>query len=143
MVHYDYAEMLHKICYNELNSRQKENYNFQKVAACLADYGFNCLRLSDDWHGADFLACHIDGETFLKVQLKGRLTIDKKYTGKNIHIAFNDGQTWYLCPHDEVVERLLDAGLVKGSRSWEGEGHYSWPSLSQAVVSVIGRYALA
>lgn len=80
-----------KIEYRSLNSRQQENYNFQKVAALLADYGFNCLRLSDDWQGADFIACHIDGQTFLKVQLKGRLTIDKKYVGKGIHIAFLHG----------------------------------------------------
>lgn len=134
--------MLQKISYQQLNSRQQENYNFQKVSACLADYGFNCLRLTDDWHGADFLACNIDGETFLKVQLKGRLTIDKKYAGKNIYIAFNDGQTWYLCPHDEVVERLLAQGLIKGSRSWEDDGHYSWPSLSQAVATILQSYAL-
>jgi hypothetical protein len=57
---------LQKIAYTELNSRQKENYNFQKVAAHLADYGFNSLRLSDDWQGADFIACHIDGNMFLR-----------------------------------------------------------------------------
>ena len=50
---------LKKIPYKDLNSRQKENYNFQKVAGELADYGFNCLRLTDDWQGADFIACHI------------------------------------------------------------------------------------
>ncbi|MCS4510791.1 hypothetical protein [Xylophilus ampelinus] len=63
--------MFQRIEYEQLNSRQKENFNFQKVAAHLADYGFDCLRLSDDWQGADFIACHIDGETFLKVQLEG------------------------------------------------------------------------
>ena len=47
---------LKKIHYKDLNSRQKENYNFQKVAGELADYGFNCLRLTDDWQGADFIA---------------------------------------------------------------------------------------
>ncbi|MDQ5946366.1 MAG: hypothetical protein QG619_1789, partial [Pseudomonadota bacterium] len=77
-----------RINYNQLNSKQKENYNFQKVAAVLADYGFTCLRLSDDWQGADFLAYHIDGETTLKVQLKGRLTLEEKYVSKNIHVAF-------------------------------------------------------
>ena len=41
------------IPYTDLNSRQKENYNFHKVAARMADYGFNCLRLTDDWQGAD------------------------------------------------------------------------------------------
>jgi len=76
--------MFQAIKYSELNSRQKENFNFQKVSSKLADYGFNCMWLNDDWQGADFIACHIDGNTFLKIQLKGRLTIDKKYSKKNI-----------------------------------------------------------
>lgn len=63
--------MFLRVAYGKLNARQKESYNFQKVAARMADNGFNCLRLTDDWQGADFIACHIDGETFLKVQLKG------------------------------------------------------------------------
>lgn len=52
---------LRRISYNALNARQKENFNFQKVSAVLADYGFVTLRLCDDWQGADFLAQHIDG----------------------------------------------------------------------------------
>jgi len=44
-----------RIDYKTLNSRQKENCNFQKVSAALADYGFVTLRLSDDWQGADLL----------------------------------------------------------------------------------------
>jgi hypothetical protein len=52
---------LKKIQYKDLNSKQKEIYNFQKVAAILAAYGFNCIKLADDWQGADFLAYHKDG----------------------------------------------------------------------------------
>jgi len=70
--------MFKRITYNELNPRQKENYNFQKVSGVLADYGYVTIRLSDDWQGADFIAQHIDGERFLKIQLKGCLTFDKK-----------------------------------------------------------------
>ena len=39
---------LQRIVYDELNPKQKEIYNFQKVAALLADYGFNCIKLEDD-----------------------------------------------------------------------------------------------
>ena len=66
------------IDYEDLNSRQKENFNFQKVSAVLADYGFLTLRLSADWQGADFIAHHVSGDWYLKVQLKGRLTVDTK-----------------------------------------------------------------
>ena len=56
---------LTQIKYNDLNSRQRERYNFQKIAGLLADYGFSSIKLDDDWQGADFLAQHIDGFTFI------------------------------------------------------------------------------
>jgi hypothetical protein len=65
-----------RVPYSSLNSKQQEGHNFQKVSAVLADYGFVTIRLSSDWHGADFIAQHVDGTTFLKIQLKGRLTFD-------------------------------------------------------------------
>lgn len=67
------AVRLAKIEYFRLNARQKENYNFLKVSAVLADYGYMTMRVSADWQGADFIAQHIDGTTSLKVQLKSRL----------------------------------------------------------------------
>ncbi len=43
---------------DDLNGRQREIYNFQKSAALPADYGFNCIKLTDDWQGAHVLALH-------------------------------------------------------------------------------------
>jgi len=121
--------MFEPVAYGDLNSRQQENYNFQKIAARLADYGFNCLRLTDDWQGADFIACHIDGETFLKVQLKGRLVIDRKYQDKNIHVAFVHGETYYLYDHDRLVRHLETNGLIGDeSVTWHQKGFRSWPT---------------
>ena len=82
--------------YSELTAKQSEIYNFQKVASLLADYGFNCIKLSDDWQGADFLAYHKDGNETLKVQLKSRITIDKKYLGRGLYITFPAKRAWYL-----------------------------------------------
>ena len=120
--------MFDRVRYEKLNSRQQENYNFAKVSAWLADYGFNCLRLSDDWQGADFIACHINNETFLKVQLKGRLAVDKKYGGKEIFIAFLHADRCYVYPHDEFLNYLVSQAKVKGTESWESRGTYSWPN---------------
>ena len=86
---------LKRIRYSDLNSRQKENFNFQKISAVLADYGFITIRLSDDWKAADFVAQHIDGE-FIKVQLKSRLAFHKKYQGKDLYIVFSEGEAAYL-----------------------------------------------
>jgi hypothetical protein len=103
---------LKHIRYSDLNSRQREIFNFQKVAAILADYGFNCIKLADDWQGADFLAYHIDGNNTLRVQLKGRLSIDRKYVGKNLFMAFPSKNCWYLVEHDRLVE------LVSQHANW-------------------------
>ena len=134
--------MFQRIQYEQLNSRQKENFNFQKVAAELADYGFNCMWLNDDWQGADFIACHIDGNTFIKVQLKGRLTIDQKYSGKDIYIAFNQNGKWYIYPHDALRDELLNLGLMAGSKSWDENGGFSWPNIPKHILEHMEQYAI-
>ncbi len=75
-----------KINYRDLNSKEKENYNYHKTASALTDYGYDSMRLNNDWKGVDFIP--VKDDEMLKVQLKGRFTIDKKYIGKDIHIAF-------------------------------------------------------
>jgi hypothetical protein len=70
------ARMFKRVAYRNLNSRQKEAFNFQKVSAVLADY--TTIRLLSDWRGADFIAQHFDGTTFLKIQLKSRLTFSEE-----------------------------------------------------------------
>ena len=75
-----------KINYRDLNSKEKENYNYHKTASALTDYGYDSMWLNNDWKGVDFIS--VKDDEMLKVQLKGRFTIDKKYIGKDIHIAF-------------------------------------------------------
>ncbi len=130
------------IPYEDLNSRQRENYNFHKLAAQLAEYGFNALRLSDDWQGADLIACHIDGNTFLKVQLKGRFGIDKKYLGKDIYVAFRKGDDWYLYPHDELADFVIEAGKITSSISWSEDHAYSWPSPPKWALEELAKHKL-
>ena len=62
---------LKRINYAELNPKAQELYNFHKSASILADYGYNCIWLSNDWNGADFIAVHINGISDIKIQLKG------------------------------------------------------------------------
>jgi hypothetical protein len=133
---------LTQIEYARLNPRQKENYNYAKVSALLADYGFLTLRLSDDWQGADFIAQHIDGETFLKVQLKSRLTFSRDYEGKNLYVAFPDGHVWYLYPHDHLLAVILHTTGVGSSESW-ADGEYSFPRLSKNLTAVLAPYRLS
>ena len=113
---------LKKIIYTELNSKQKENYNFHKVASALADYGYNSMRLNDDWQGADFIA--VKGDDMLKIQLKGRFTIDKKYIRKDIFISFLEEDKVKIYNHDDALKLIPEN--VKISKSWSEVGGYSW-----------------
>ena len=133
-----------KVKYQDLNSRQKETYNFQKVSAILADYGFATIKLNDDWQSADFIAQHIDGETFLKIQLKGRLTFSKKYLNKNIQICFPYNGNWYLFDHDKVLTIFLDRykDSMATSESWATYGGYSWGVLSTDILKILSEYKL-
>lgn len=132
---------LKRIRFKELNARQKENFNFQKVASTLADYGFNCMRLSDDWQGADFIACHIDGSTFVKIQLKSCLTFQKKYISKDIYIAFPQYGKWYLYSHDKLLKhKAFDS--MKETESWKEKGAFHWPRISKEQEKLLDQYAI-
>lgn len=133
---------LQRIEYAKLNARQKENFNFQKISAVLADYGFVTMRLSDDWAGADFIALHINGDV-LRVQLKSRLAFQEKYRGKGIWIAFGSGEDWFLYPHDELVEKVLAVTTIRTTQSWSDRGGYSFPGIPKAVRPFLEPYRIA
>ena len=133
---------LKHITYGELTAKQREIYNFQKVASLLADYGFNCIKLDDDWQGADFLAYHKDGSSTLKVQLKARATVCKKYQDKDLYLAFPAAGRWYLLHHDELVKIAEETTRWLQSRSWIDDGLYSSGSPSKLMLDRLSGHAL-
>lgn len=105
--------------YRELNHRQKESFNFQKISAVLADYGFTTYRMADDYNGADFHAVGTKGEV-IKIQLKGRIEILNKYLGKDIYVGFCNKSQWYLYPHDymhNIISNHSEGAKRNGGRS--------------------------
>ncbi len=133
---------LEKIQYSKLNAKQKEIFNFQKVAGELADYGFNCMKLSDDWQGADFLAYHKDGRNTLKVQLKSRLFIAKSYIGKDIYMAFPVRGAWYLIEHKKLLNIVGETTSWLESSSWKENGKYSSKSPNVALLEALRSWQL-
>lgn len=131
-----------KIDYNSLNARQQEIYNFQKIASVLADYGFNCIKLADDWQGADFLAYHKDGTNTLRVQLKGRLTIGQKYMGKELYMAFPLLDGWCLLKHDFLVSLASVHTPWLNTKSWKVNGLYSSANPSKKLCKALEPYIL-
>ena len=133
--------MFNRIKSNELTPRQKKTWKFHKLASRLADYGFNCLWLNDGWQGADFIACHIDS-SFIKVRLGTRLHIERRYNGIELYIAFNENKRWYIYPHDQLRDELLEMGYMSGTLSWDERGIYNWPSLTQRLAEHMEKYVI-
>ncbi len=131
-----------KIDYSDLNSRQKEIFNFQKISGLLADYGFNCIKLADDWQGADFLAYHKDGSETLKVQLKARLTIDVKYIDKKLYVAFPLNGGWYLIEHETLIEMVRLHTNWLNTDSWIKKGCYHSAAPSDRLMQSLSEYKL-
>ena len=130
---------LEKINYNDLNAKAKEMYNFQKVSAKLADYGFTTMWLNNDWQGADFIAVHVDGITDIKVQLKGRQSFSRKYIGKEIYICFIADGEIFLYPHDLVLEEIEHRIADK---TWIATGTWSTPKLTKENRQLLEPYLL-
>ena len=133
---------LKRVDYAKLGPKQREIYNFQQVASLLAEYGFNCIKLDDDWQSADFLAYHKDGDQTLKVQLKSRVSINKKYVGKDLYMAFpirrrsqpQPRPPWYIVPHDELVDIVRETTNWLTSKTWSEQGEYHSDSPSRAIL---------
>jgi hypothetical protein len=97
---------------NELrksSSKYVEYSNYVKLAAQLVDYGFQSSWLSVDDNGADFIAVHILTCEVIRVQIKSRISIDKKYESKNLFIAFPKiekefDKNWVIVPHDVLKD---------------------------------------
>lgn len=131
------SKVFEKASYSKLNSKQKENYNFHRLASLLASFGFNCIWLNDDVHGADLLALSTKGDVF-KVQLKGRLTFDKKYLNKNLYMAFPDNGGFYIYPHDLALKSFIKR--FEQTTSWNEKGQYSMKLVTNADSKHISDY---
>jgi len=133
-----------RVGYLDLNGRQKENYNYHKISAILAEYGFTTIRLSDDWEGADFIAKHIDGQ-YLLVQQKSRLAFAKKYEGKNLYICCPRPEGGcYFYPHDELLKKASDLTGMTSHESWVVKGGYSfsWSWVKPELKALFEEYKL-
>ena len=128
---------LTKIEYRTLNSKAQETYNFHKMAAILADYGYNCLWLNDDWNGADCIAVHIDGISDFKIQLKGSISFARKYWAKNIYIAFFEQGDLYIYPHDYILAQVENNIADK---TWLEKGTYFQTKFTKKFREILEPY---
>ena len=110
-----------------LSSDAIEVINRNALVTVALNQGYNAFLPVYD-NGIDLILHNeTTGDTKL-VQLKGRWTIDKKYLGRKIWIAFPDRGEWYVAPHDLMVEHGTKHTTTQ---SWAA-GTYSKSPLSKA-----------
>ncbi len=139
---------LERVKYKELSSKGKEAYNTHKLCSLLADYGYECHRISNDVDGADIVAYRNTRDKnkansavdVLLIQIKGRLTIKEAYKNKKLYIAFPASEGWYLVPHDEMVETIVPKHWLD-TKSWK-EGFYHAGKLSTELKERLEPYLL-
>jgi hypothetical protein len=149
--------LFQKVDYNTLNARQKEVHNFHHIAALLAKYGYATYLIRDDWNGGDMIARHMmdSAQPTLTIQIKSRLTFDKKYKGKQLWMCFpfreEDPQlrdVIFLFPYDEVFAGYEEFRKAKGlpplesTDVWIKDGRYSWDSPSKDLLKMLQPYKL-
>jgi hypothetical protein len=98
-----------KIEYMRFDSRSKEAFNTAQLGAVLARSQEYLLPLRFDSNGADMLAYNPATNATRAIQIKARVTVDARYSGKNLWIAFPhwvnySQQDWYVVPHDTLVQ---------------------------------------
>ena len=120
----------------------REVVNRNALVSRLVLQGYNVFFPAYD-AGIDFVVHREADEKLIKVQLKGRWTIDQKYLGRDLWIAFADAAdgAWYLMPHDEMVDLGTRQGFT-GSPGWTEKGLYHRKSLSQAMRNICSPYRL-
>ena len=77
--------------------------------------------------------------------LREEMAIARKYMGKGLLLAFpyrTDAATrsWYVVPHDELVEIAREQTTALSSHDWKQRGAYSWPRPSQALLRALQPY---
>ena len=120
-----------RVDFDKLNTCDKRQYDYFKVSAALADYGyFSQGLLTADEH-EDFIACNYSGTFQLSVLLKSRLTLASNLEHQKLHIAFYERGYWYVYPHDDVLTFACQTSAITNTTSWRQKGIYTFPQLTE------------
>ena len=122
-------------------SQIREVINRNTVVRLALEQGFNAFLPVYDG-GVDFILYRESDGAARKVQLKSCWTIDRKYVGRDIWIAFPMGRDWYLAPHDEMLIAAEAEGVTR-TASWIEGGSYSRPRPSAVLIAKSTSYRFA
>lgn len=121
----------------------KTNKYYRELSEILANYDIASIEANIDYPDANFIARYKDGRIWNIVQ-KGRITIQKKYCGKDLYIAFprNEGnpEVWYILPHDTLIEIIEKNMGWLDTKSWIEQGYYNAKSVSKKLKEPLADY---
>ena len=128
--------------YESFSSKEKESYNISKLISLMADYGYlEHMRVNGDKEGADIIFYRSSDCSVLKIQVKGRMTLKKNYSNKDLFVAFpgrsEDKTCWHIYNHDELLIKVLEASNISETESWNTHGSYSWPRIPKYAIKRI------
>jgi len=119
-------------------SQVSEVINRNTVVSLALEQGFSVFLPVYDG-GIDFIFYRESDGQLRKVQLKARWTIDRKYVGRDLWMAFPSDGNWYLIPHDQMLAAAEADGVTK-AEAWIKDGLYSRPKLSAAATKKCAPY---
>lgn len=93
--------------------------------------------------GIDLIIHREHDDLLIKIQLKSRWTIHKKYKNRGIAMAFPDGDDFYLIPHDYCIEYAEAHKNYLNTSSWEKGGIYHVASMSKTMKEDFAEFKLA
>lgn len=125
------------------DGKSKEVMNFAQIACFLSKFGFECIKINSDKHGADMLAYQIDKGTTFQIQMKGRPVLKKEYENKDLYICYIIQTENTICfyKHDEALKLFIQSKSA-GTKSWLENGTYSWSKDNTPFDSIINKYRL-
>lgn len=129
---------MEKIKIENLDSKERERYNLQLLMGTLVQYGYYCQPITIDWNDADLIAVHFKTKQIMRIQLKSRLTVDKKYEKKDLYIAFpipKKELSWVLIKHDKLIEKIANKTTYLKSKSWKEKGFYSTDNPNEIILN--------
>ena len=117
--------------------------NVAHAADILTKSGYVCVPPDLDTRDVDILVAHGNKTPSTKIKCPGRLAIYKRCLAQDISLCFPDQRgTWYLIPHDVLVDIAGNSTPWTESISWRENGWYSSAKPSRRMLARIAQYAL-
>jgi hypothetical protein len=132
-----------RIDLGQLSVSEIRKYNYNKVTAALADYGFATELAPEGQVLWDFVATQLSSGKQIKVLIRPQMTLEKKFLGKDIYICFLEGSNWYIYPHDQHYEHVRITSNLMDTTSWKKEGTFTVSKLSAQNKLAIARFKIA